>query len=257
MSASIIQRAYRRYRAKVARNKLIARQIRAAVILQTALRRILARTRIHKSKAALVIQKNWRKKVFIWYALLRKFTFQCLIQGCKYQKPLKVLHTAASKIQKTWRVHYADTHSPFAIQFKTRLRIIDGAVHKISTWWRRTRLIKGRAAVFAKQTVAAVTIQRFYKGYQLRKNLREDIRQKLGRVGVSLVHNRCVSSFLKLTNNSENLRRLHAAYVIGKAWRSYQKHKVFKEAFIAWKRAATKIQSWWRGHLARICKIYL
>ena len=70
-AATKIQRAYRRYRGKQIRKAIRTEQYNAAVIIQKAARRKLARIRENKSQAAFIIQKTWRRKLFIRVTLLR------------------------------------------------------------------------------------------------------------------------------------------------------------------------------------------
>ncbi|KAJ3054223.1 hypothetical protein HK097_002392 [Rhizophlyctis rosea] len=73
MACTKIQRAWRRHRGRRLRAKIMELQYRAATLIQAMARKKLKKIRALKNEAALKIQRNWRRRKFIWLALLREF----------------------------------------------------------------------------------------------------------------------------------------------------------------------------------------
>lgn len=107
LCASIIQRAWKRHHGKAVRRRLRLLYISAAIIIQTAFRKKLSVIMAIKHAAARMIQRNWRRKMYIHAALFKAI----------YKKPLKNLHRAAITIQTEWRRHYLFKTSPFAVRY--------------------------------------------------------------------------------------------------------------------------------------------
>lgn len=78
IAAMKIQRSWRRYSGRVMRQNLRIAQYNAASIIQQFARIKLKKIRMLKNVAAAIIQKNWRRKKFVWIALFR----------CIYQRPI-------------------------------------------------------------------------------------------------------------------------------------------------------------------------
>ncbi|KAJ3097483.1 hypothetical protein HDU97_004850 [Phlyctochytrium planicorne] len=126
LACTKIQRAWRRFRGRRERAKLREMQYMAATLIQRVARRKLRKLRAVKEEAVAKIQKNWRRRMFIWIALMR----------CIYQQPIPELHRAANAIQRKWRHWSMYRNSPIATRFNARMEDIIAAVNKIIEWWR-------------------------------------------------------------------------------------------------------------------------
>ncbi|KAJ3272756.1 hypothetical protein HDV01_005284 [Terramyces sp. JEL0728] len=173
LAATKIQRAWRRYQGRKMRARIRREQYLAACTIQRMARRKLRALRELKNLAAVKIQKVWRRKMYIWIALLR----------CIYRQTILTLHTSAKIIQQKWRHWHQYKNSPLASKYQTKMEDLEKAVSVIINWWRPlyARLIDIRSS--RKRTIAATTIQRIYRGYKLRSLLRNDIREKLVKIG--------------------------------------------------------------------------
>lgn len=125
-AATTIQRAWRKYYQEKVRQEKLRQHWRAAVILQKAVRGLLRRQYIKKNHAAKIIQRNWRKTLFLTSALLR----------VKYQKPLYVLNRAAKMIQRQWRMYTRYEGSPLVMKYGRTLEELNQAATKIQRFWR-------------------------------------------------------------------------------------------------------------------------
>ena len=139
MAASRIQRAWRRLQGRRMRQKIQKEQHIAAIIIQRMARKILCKVRDQKSIAAGKIQRFWRKRMFIWIALLR----------CIYRQTIKSLHNAATIIQKKWRNWHMFKNSPLAAKYQRKMSglatftsimtyfiDLEEASNVIIHWWR-------------------------------------------------------------------------------------------------------------------------
>ena len=86
-------------------------QIISAIKIQITLRSYFGRRRQKKTQAAIKIQRTWRRKCFIWYALLRTI----------YQQPIPELHRSATIIQRAWRNWFIYKNNPLAHKYNKRL----------------------------------------------------------------------------------------------------------------------------------------
>ena len=84
---------------------------KAAIVIQRMARKVLCKIRDKKNIAAAKIQKFWRKKMFIWIALLR----------CTYRQTIKGLHNAATTIQTKWRNWHMYKNSPLAAKYQRKM----------------------------------------------------------------------------------------------------------------------------------------
>jgi hypothetical protein len=75
-------------------------------------RRKLGKIRDIKNQAAFKIQRNWRKKLLLWVALLR----------CIYRQPIIILHNAATTIQRKWRHWHMFRNSPLASKYHRKVQ---------------------------------------------------------------------------------------------------------------------------------------
>jgi hypothetical protein len=100
-------------------------QFRAASLIQARARLKLYHIRIRKNRAASSIQRAWRRRVFIWIALLR----------CIYRCPITELHAAATVIQTRWRAWHLYKNNPIASKYRQTLDVIQRAVNRIGAWW--------------------------------------------------------------------------------------------------------------------------
>ncbi|KAL7754365.1 hypothetical protein RI367_000346 [Sorochytrium milnesiophthora] len=229
LASTKIQRVWRIYRGRKWRRQMREQQWIAATKIQRMARRALVKIRAVKNKAALVIQRNWRAKCFIWIALLR----------WRYQKPLWQLHRAAHVIQRRYRSWVKLRNSPMVNQYNARLEDLATAVNKIIAWWRprHARMLQRRKL---EQRYKAVTdIQRVWRGHCLRKLIRPDLRQKLQTLGEHLARHR------------HDLLRIQAAYAIQEAWRAHRVRKVRTEKLRMRNTAATRVQALWKGFWVR------
>ncbi|KAJ3204434.1 hypothetical protein HK099_001163 [Clydaea vesicula] len=225
-----IQRAWRRYQGKIIRNTLRALQFNAASIIQNMARKKLRKIKLMKNLAAAKIQKNWRKKKFVWIALLR----------CIYQQTIFELHKSASLIQRRYRHWKTFKNSPIAQKYNKRIEgQIEKSVNKIIAWWKP--LYKKVSEQKRKTEIhqAAINIQRVYRGWYLRQMLRPDLRQKLSALGASVAKHR------------KELFKIHSAYVLQNAWRAYIQRRILNEKIKTRNSAGSRIQALWRGFWVR------
>ncbi|KAI9141422.1 hypothetical protein BKA69DRAFT_1139007 [Paraphysoderma sedebokerense] len=225
LAATKIQRAWRIYRGRRYRRDLKEKMNIAASKIQRLARRALTKIRQLKFRAAEVIQRNWRKLLFYKIALLRS----------KYSKSIPELHRAATIIQRRYKRWVKCRTSPFDIRYRAKPEEFIKAVNKIICWWRPRyqRMLEQRK--ITERNEAAVTIQRVYRGYMLRKLLRSDIQGRLKTIGASLVKHRT------------DLLRLRSAFVIQRVWRQYRLRKIRQEKLRTRNAAATRIQALWKG----------
>ncbi|KAI9363417.1 hypothetical protein DFJ73DRAFT_811117 [Zopfochytrium polystomum] len=229
LACTRIQRAWRRYRGRIERAILREKQYRAATLIQRVARKKLRQIRAKKNEAAAIIQKNWRRKLFIWMALLR----------CIYKQPLSELHRCATVIQRKWKHWSMFRNSPIATKYNARMEVLVRAVNTIINWWRPLHASYEERSKMGEKFRAAVTIQRVYRGYALRQRLRPDMRKKLLKIGQFVARHR------------GDLLRIRGAYVIQSAWRSYQQRKVRSEKIRTRNRAAARLQAFWKGYWVR------
>lgn len=91
------------------------------------------------------------------------------------------------------------------------------------------------------RNLAAIKIQRVYRGYRLRSRLRPDIQKKLLALGTAMVKSR----YSELTR--KQLLQICAAYVIQRAWRTTINRRIRLRKIRIKHLAATKIQALWKG----------
>ncbi|KAJ3038616.1 hypothetical protein HDV00_000460 [Rhizophlyctis rosea] len=253
LACTKIQRVWRRHRGRVLRAKIMEAQYRAATLIQIMARKKLKKIRHLKNEAAFKIQRNWRRKKFIWLALLR----------CIYQQPIPELHRAATIVQRKWRHWAMFRNSPIASKYNARIEDLNRAVNTIIHWWRplhqKMSEIKRLREVgnglpndgmkiidtftIHQRHAAATNIQRVYRGYYLRQLLRPDLRAKLRELGESVARHR------------QELLRVRGAYVLQNAWRSYQIKRVRADKLRTRNRAAARIQAMWKGYWVRSRKL--
>ncbi|KAI9224109.1 hypothetical protein BC828DRAFT_374299 [Blastocladiella britannica] len=229
LAATKIQRVWRIFRGRRWRRSIIALQTSAVVLIQRVARRKLARMRAVKNLAALIIQRNWRIRLYLKMALMRM----------KYQRPITELHQAARMIQNKFRDWAHFRNSPFASRFRKKLELLSKACIKIQNWWRPRYKRLADAKAKNKEYRAAVTIQRLWRGYSLRTVLRPDIRLHLSALGKSMVRHRA------------SLLKLHAALRIQNIWREYRMRRVRAKKIQTRHAAATRLQALWKGYWIR------
>ncbi|KAJ3412016.1 hypothetical protein HDV05_001397 [Chytridiales sp. JEL 0842] len=229
LACTKIQRCWRRHRGRKARAILRERQYAAATLIQHYARRKLRQLRIRKNEAAHIIQRNWRRRLFIKFALMR----------CIYQQPLPELHRAATVIQTKWRNFSMFRNSPIATMYNARMEDIIKAVNTIIKWWRPMFQQISETRRLRDKNVAATTIQRVWRGYYLRKLIRPDLRAKLRELGESIA------------NHRHELFRVRAAYILQNAWRNYVQRRIKAEKIKTRNKATAKIQALWKGYWVR------
>ncbi|KAI9102807.1 hypothetical protein DFS34DRAFT_576986 [Phlyctochytrium arcticum] len=229
LACTKIQRAWRRHRGRILRAKIREEQYVAATLIQLAARKKLKRLRALKNEAAARIQKNWRRKKFIWIALMR----------CIYQQPIPELHRAATLIQRKWRNWHMFKNSPIATKYNARLEDLHRAVNVIIHWWRPLHKKMSEIRRLREKHHAATTIQRVYRGKPNRRLLRPDLRHRLRALGESVARHRF------------ELLRIRGAYILQNAWRSYMYRRVRAEKVRTRHQAAARIQAVWKGYWVR------
>ncbi|KND01565.1 uncharacterized protein SPPG_03365 [Spizellomyces punctatus DAOM BR117] len=229
LACTKIQRAWRRHRGRIMRAKIREEQYIAATLIQMMARKKLKRLRALKNEAAAKIQKNWRRRKFIWTALLR----------CIYQQPIPELHRSATVIQRKWRNWHMFKNSPIATKYNARIEDLNRAVNTIIHWWRPLHKKMSEIRRLREKHHAATTIQRVYRGYFLRQLLRPDLRQRLRALGESVARHRA------------ELLRIRGAYILQSAWRNYLHRRVRAEKVRTRHRAAARIQALWKGYWVR------
>ncbi|KAI8925687.1 hypothetical protein BC831DRAFT_498185 [Entophlyctis helioformis] len=218
LAATRIQRAWRRYQGRRMRERIRKEQYAAAVLIQRMARKKLRKIREVKNESAAKIQRFWRRKKFIWIALLR----------CIYQQPIPELHRAATLIQRKWRHWHMFKNSPLASKYQTKIEDLEKAVNTIIHWWRP---LHGRMAEIKE----ARRVSRYY----LRQLLRPDLRHKLTTLGAAVAKAR------------HNLLEIRGAYILQNAWRNALQRKIRTEKLKTRNKAATRIQALWRGFWVR------
>lgn len=229
LAATRIQRVWRRYRGRIERQILRERQYEAATTIQRMAKRKLRQLRLLKNAAALLIQRNWRKTCFIWKAIMRTI----------YQKPLLELHRAATFIQRKWRHWSMYRNSPIATKYHAKIEVLVHAVNTIMNWWRPLRERLREKNQVGERNEAAVTIQRVYRGYNLRRRLRPDLCERLTKIGRYVAKHR------------KELIRVRAAYILQNAWRSRRQRKVRSDKIKTRNTAAAHLQAFWKGYWVR------
>ncbi|KAJ3016068.1 hypothetical protein HKX48_004246 [Thoreauomyces humboldtii] len=229
LACTRIQRAWRRMRGRKMRQKIREEQYLAATLIQLVARKKLKRLRALKNEAAAIIQRNWRRKKFIWLALMR----------CIYQQPIPELHRAATVIQQKWRNWHMFKNSPIAARYNAKIEDLAKAVNTIISWWRPLHQKLSEVKRLREKYQAARNIQRVWRGYSLRQLLRPDLRRRLRDLGESVARHR------------EDLLRIHGAYIIQSGWRSYLHKRVRAEKVRTRHRAAARIQALWKGYWVR------
>ncbi|TPX41026.1 hypothetical protein SeMB42_g05767 [Synchytrium endobioticum] len=225
LAASIIQRAWRRRVARRIRQRIKMEQYAAACIIQRLARRWLAEFNAKRDVAAALIQRNWRKTLFFKYALIR----------CRYQIPLSMLHKSASLIQRSWRITKARRvripDARLLVMREAKIR----AKTKIVLWWTEMKQRK----LQRRKRWAVIDIQRCWRGYQLRKMLRSDLRVRLMNLGASVARHR------------HELLRVRAVLMLQSAWRAYRVRKIAHDSNKIRHKAATRIQAAFKGYWVR------
>ncbi|KAL2916170.1 hypothetical protein HK105_204261 [Polyrhizophydium stewartii] len=229
LAATRIQRAWRRFQGRKMRERIRKEQYEAAVLIQRMARKKLRKIREVKNESAAKIQKFWRRKKFIWIALLR----------CIYQQPIPELHRAATVIQRKWRHWHMFKNSPLASKYQTKIEDLEKAVNKIIQWWRPLHSHLAEINEARRRNKAATDIQRVFRGYYLRQLLRPDLRLKLTTLGAAVAKAR------------HNLLEIRGAYVLQNAWRNKLQRRIRAEKVKTRNKAATRIQSLWRGFWVR------
>ncbi|KAI9006126.1 hypothetical protein BC832DRAFT_470038 [Gaertneriomyces semiglobifer] len=229
LACTKIQRAWRAYRGRKMRARIREEQYRAAMVIQLYARKKLQRLRVLKNEAAAKIQRNWRRRKFIWLALLR----------CIYQQPIPELHRSASIIQRKWKHWHMFKNSPIAAKYNANIEDLQRAVNKIISWWRPLHQKLSEVKRLREKHHAATTIQRVYRGYHLRQLLRPDLRHRLRVLGESVARHR------------KQLLQIRAAYIIQGAWRNYLYRRVRAEKVRTRHRAAARLQALWKGYWVR------
>ncbi|XJO77036.1 hypothetical protein BDV3_001679 [Batrachochytrium dendrobatidis] len=229
LAATRLQRAWRRFKGHQMREKIKQEQYAAAVKIQRMARKKLRKIRQIKNESAEQIQKFWRKKMFIWAALLR----------CIYQQPIPELHRAATVIQRKWRHWHMFKNSPLASKYQTKIEDLHAAANRIIRWWRPLHSRMAEINETRRRNKAATNIQRVYRGFALRRLLRPDIRKKLTELGSVIAKAR------------HSLLEIRSAYIIQRAWRKVLYKRVCAEKAKTRNKASTRIQSLWRGFWVR------
>ncbi|KAI9205006.1 uncharacterized protein BJ171DRAFT_458658 [Polychytrium aggregatum] len=224
-----IQRVWRRHRGRMERKRIREEQYAAATIIQRMARNKLKKLRARKNEAAAIIQRNWRKLMYIRLALLR----------CIYQQPIPELHRCAEVIQRKWRHWFMFRNSPIATRYNARIEVLNVAANKIINWWRPLFKKINETKKIRERHKAATDIQRVYRGVELRKLLRPDLRERLRRLGESVASHR------------EELFRIRGAYILQNAWRAFLVKRVRSDKIKTRNRAAARIQAFWKGYWVR------
>eukprot|EP01137_Pigoraptor_chileana_P015636 Opistho-2@5265 len=225
-----IQRAWRRYKGRQLLRKMKETQNRAARIIQRNVRAILPKILKKKNNAALVIQRNWRRVVAMR-----------LLKICKkYRRALHQLDLKAKVIQRAFRTYLAINNSPVKKAQRIRQRQMENASIRIQRWIRPILARRREAFYLSKRVEAAIVIQSVYRGHLLRRLLRPDLRDRLKALGISIARRR------------RDLLRHKAAYVLQRSWRRYMCVKVYRLKSETARKAATRIQSAWRGYYWRL-----
>ncbi|ORX51090.1 hypothetical protein BCR36DRAFT_351617 [Piromyces finnis] len=225
-----IQRAWRRYIGKRMRNEIRRRYNNAAIVIQRMYRNKMERQSKIKDNAALIIQRNWRKTLYIKAKL-----FQCI-----YNKPIADLNRAAQIIQtkyKCWTLYH---NSEIAQMFNRKIEDINNAVEVISTWWKAKYEAILEQRKLQKKIESAIVIQKYWKGYHLRKLIKPALLTELKELGNTMIKKR------------QALIVLSSVYKIQKAWKDYQARKIRAIKIDTRNKAATKIQALWKGYQTRI-----
>ncbi|TPX34508.1 hypothetical protein SmJEL517_g02865 [Synchytrium microbalum] len=225
LAASIIQRAYRRHCGRRLRERIRFEQYAAACIIQRLARRWLVGFNSRREESAALIQRNWRKTLFIKAAILR----------CRYKAPLAVLHHSAHIIQRVWRTIKARKNRIPDVRREVVKMAKVQAKEKIVVWWREMR----QRRLKRKTRKAVVDIQRCWRGYKLRKLLRSDLRDRLRSLGESVAMHR------------HELLRVRAALQLQAAWRVYKVRKMRRDSSKIRHKAATRIQAAFKGYWVR------
>jgi hypothetical protein len=159
--------------------------------------------------------------------------------GCIYHEPISVLHRQATIIQRKWRLWKAFKNSPLALKYNCKVEDLEKAATKIAVWWRPLKGMAAEKRQARTRLKAQVCIAAFFRGYILRKHLKQDVRVKLLSVGKKMIKHR------------SELIKIKAIYTVQRFWRSILLRRAKEEKYKTRYLAATRIQSLWRGFWIR------
>ncbi|KAM9378980.1 abnormal spindle-like microcephaly-associated protein [Phaethornis superciliosus] len=236
-AARVIQSAWRNYRLK-RELKLYQERDRAARIIQKSALNFLSRRRImKKGKAAVLIQKYWRR-----------YLARTIFLNLKRTKLMEARSKAATVIQAYWRRHSARKKylqlKYYVIFVQARIRMVKCVnAYKQTVWATVTIQRHLRASKLAKKDrqryeilkSSALTIQSAFRRWRKRK-----IRQK---IKAALV----LQTYFRKWQSSKLAERGQAALLL-QSW--YRMHRDRKR-YLHIKQSVIKIQAWYRCQLAR------
>ncbi|XP_067996995.1 abnormal spindle-like microcephaly-associated protein [Melanerpes formicivorus] len=237
-AARLIQSAWRNYRLK-REQKLAQERDRAARVIQNAAVNFLSHRRaLKKVKAAVFIQKHWRR-------YLARMTFLNL----KKTKLEEARNESATVIQAYWRRYSARKKylrlKYYVIFVQARVRMVKCvAAYKRILWATITIQSHLRASKLAKKDrqryktlkSSVLTIQSAFRRWRNYK-----IQQK---IKATLV----LQTYFRKWQSSKQAKRNRAALVI-QSW--YRMHRDLKQ-YLTMKQSIIKIQAWYRCQLARL-----
>ncbi|KAJ3113481.1 hypothetical protein HDU96_003348 [Phlyctochytrium bullatum] len=190
LAATKIQRAWRRMRGRRERAKLRELQYNAATLIQRVARRKLRHLRARKEEAVFKIQKNWRRKLFIWVALMH--LIEAVNKIIAWWRPryavisdrrkMQAKYRAVTKIQSVFRGY--KLRKKLRVDVRQRLRNLGEslvrhrqqlfrvrAAYILQKAWRHFRTRKIRNDKIRTRNRAAAKIQALWKGYWVRSHI--------------------------------------------------------------------------------------
>jgi len=124
--------------------------------------------------------------------------------------------------------------------YNKKIEVIINAVNIICRWWKAKYEAIIERRKLQRKIDSVVTIQKHWKGYNLRRKIKSDLLDEFKRLGNIMLEKR------------QGLVILSSAYKIQKTWREYQAKKIRSIKIDTRNKAATKIQALWKGYHTRI-----
>ncbi|CAH0771094.1 unnamed protein product [Bemisia tabaci] len=253
------------------------------------IRKQLIQERVERTKAAVVIQKHWRryflqrayqqklevlrKKRDTAAVVVQKHWRRYVVQN-KFRELIRIererRHEAAVVLQKHWRRHLAEKQYQKLLQIEWEKK--NKAAVVLQKHWKRYVAQRGYheklvalqelrriAAEQEKKNIAAVTLQKHWKRYIAQKKYQEQLTALRRKKAAIVLQKHCrryiaQKRYQKLL--AENLRRKNdAAIVLQKHWRRYEARKSYLKLLSSIKekrnQAAIVLQKHWRRHVAQ------
>uniref|UniRef100_A0A4X1SVC3 Abnormal spindle-like microcephaly-associated protein homolog n=1 Tax=Sus scrofa TaxID=9823 RepID=A0A4X1SVC3_PIG len=242
-AARLIQTTWRKYKLKKDL-KHHQKRDKAARIIQSAVITFLTKRRLKKEvKAAVVIQKNWRRILAQRKLLMLKkeklekvqnqsaSVIQASFRGACVRQSLRKMQTAATLIQAHYRRYRQQTH------FNT----LKKATKMVQQKYRAVRERNVQLQRYTRLRHSVIRLQAAFRGMRARRQL------KVRHAAAALIQRRFRT--LMMRRRFLSLRR--TAVWIQRKYRANVCAKHHLQQFRRLQKAAIKIQSWYRGWMVR------